>query len=374
MGCSQNLEYYKQIKSDLLQFQEIPKFLKRRTNAVRYSFRDGKLTKGHYEAFKSPLPDLDRLFGGFDRFLTQSFDILINKMDEPMSLTYESPFSSPYDIQKVKCVQEKFGKGNNLTKAAPIYNHGFFTIPGTFQASNEKFPVFSQTKLDCFNDIMMPMSYHLVKPTKDKNLFQDKRNVVFWRGTNTGGRSTDSGEWRNFSRIRLLDWEKGFHQKHPLQTFSTYESDPNPFYYAVDIGLSDVVQCDHATCQQIKREYPLRKYVGFKKTLEYKYLPVLDGNTWPARLQVYLQTNSVILYNGIFRDWFNGILEPWKHYVPFAIDASDLEERIEWLESHQMEAEQISRNARELMQILARPAQMKCYTGLLLLEYESRLV
>ncbi|KAI8612286.1 hypothetical protein BC830DRAFT_1067809, partial [Chytriomyces sp. MP71] len=79
------------------------------------------------------------------------------------------------------------------------------------------------------------------------------------------------------------------------------------------------------------REYPLKTAVSFETTLAFKYLLVIDGNTWPGRLQYYLETNSVILYAGIFIDYYMWKLEPWVHYVPVAIDFSDLDERIQWL-------------------------------------------
>ncbi|KAI8609582.1 lipopolysaccharide-modifying protein [Chytriomyces sp. MP71] len=82
-----------------------------------------------------------------------------------------------------------------------------------------------------------------------------------------------------------------------------------------------------------------------------------------------LQTNSVVLYNGIFTDFYTAQLKPMVHYVPFRLDYSDLEERLEWLMRNDDQAREISRNARELMRQWSNVDQFKCYVGFLMLEY-----
>ncbi|KAI8613293.1 hypothetical protein BC830DRAFT_1046621, partial [Chytriomyces sp. MP71] len=96
----------------------------------------------------------------------------------------------------------------------------------------------------------------------------------------------------------------------------------------VDVAFNSVVQSDFRTRLLIEQKFGLQDTVSFKQTIKYKFLIVVDGNTFPSRLQRYLQTNSVVLYNGVFRDWWNWRLEPWVHYVPFRLDCSDLEDRI----------------------------------------------
>ncbi|KAI8613684.1 hypothetical protein BC830DRAFT_1052298, partial [Chytriomyces sp. MP71] len=100
----------------------------------------------------------------------------------------------------------------------------------------------------------------------------------------------------------------------------------------VDIGFNLLRQCHpESFCDSLKSKYKLKSFVHFNQTMQYKYLLVVDGNSWPNRLQTYLESNSVVLYNGIFVDWNIGLIQPWVHYVPVRIDLSDLEERLEWL-------------------------------------------
>jgi hypothetical protein len=61
------------------------------------------------------------------------------------------------------------------------------------------------------------------------------------------------------------------------------------------------------------------------------------------------------------------------HYVPFRLDFTDLAEKMRWILSHEREAEQIALRAEALVHQHVRLADMKCYTGLLLLEYQQLL-
>ena len=143
----------------------------------------------------------------------------------------------------------------------------------------------------------------------------------------------------------------------------------NSSKYFVDIGFSSHSQIDHATRKTFEVKYPLKASVSFEKTMKFKYLLVVDGNTWPSRMQSYLQTNSVILYNGIFIDFYLWILKPWVHYVPVRTDLEDLEEKMDWLLSNDYKAQEIAFNAKTLMSKLGRFEHLQCYTGLLMQEY-----
>ncbi|KAI8618535.1 lipopolysaccharide-modifying protein, partial [Chytriomyces sp. MP71] len=122
-------------------------------------------------------------------------------------------------------------------------------------------------------------------------------------------------------------------------------------------------------CKELGERFPLKKHVSFDKTKEFKYLLVVDGNSWPNRLQSYLETNSVILYNGIFNDWFNGQLKPWIHFVPVRLDLADLDDTLRWLKEHDEEARQISENAKAFMHGMNEIKQLRCFVGLVFLEY-----
>jgi len=86
---------------------------------------------------------------------------------------------------------------------------------------------------------------------------------------------------------------------------------------------------------------PVQEFVN------HKYNLVLDGACIASSLQWAFASGSVpILVTHPGNDWwFKRYLEPMKHYVPVAYDLSDLEERIDWLITHDEEARAIAENA-----------------------------
>lgn len=57
-----------------------------------------------------------------------------------------------------------------------------------------------------------------------------------------------------------------------------------------------------------------------------------------------------------FRQWYYDRLEPWRHYVPVAVDLSDLVERIEWCRGHADECRAIA-SAGQALALAMTPAE-----------------
>ncbi len=57
-----------------------------------------------------------------------------------------------------------------------------------------------------------------------------------------------------------------------------------------------------------------------------------------------------------FRQWYYDRLEPWRHYVPVAVDLSDLVERIEWCRGHSDECRAIA-SAGQALALAMTPAE-----------------
>ncbi|KAI8609688.1 glycosyl transferase family 90-domain-containing protein [Chytriomyces sp. MP71] len=242
-------------------------------------------------------------------------------------------------------------------------SHGFFLEPAQFTTLNALVPVFSRAKPACYVDILFPSDYHFgnFKPTMaDPVSWNDKKQVLFWRGSATGGSYKDSDLWKQYHRTRLLDWERKFAGKNPGRVFDAGVEDSPSSELCVDVGLKGDLT-----------GYSSKSFVPFTKTMEFRYLLVVDGNSWPDRLQRYLASNSVVLYAGIFIDYFMWKLEPWVHYIPVSVDFSDLDKRLKWLEENEEMARQISLNAQALVWPISTIEAMQCYLGLLLSEYSQ---
>jgi len=70
--------------------------------------------------------------------------------------------------------------------------HGFLASPSTFDYTQNLVPIKVTAKLSTFQDIMIPSSYYFQNDISDYAesrdiLWKEKKDVLYWRGTGTGG-------------------------------------------------------------------------------------------------------------------------------------------------------------------------------------------
>ncbi|KAJ3353581.1 capsule-associated protein CAP1 [Entophlyctis luteolus] len=405
--CLTGLRNYAQIYRDLAPYilnNEGFKELRRIRDAKRASFRKVKSNQQFTEGHPALFDPIAKLIHDLPEFTFS-----VQRYDEPQILPSEKS-SKPYrtldDVFELsECMRDKHAKpsiNNRINETTHRNSHGFFMGPDTFVFKNSRMPLFSNAKTECFWDLVIPMGFHVnlvldgVAP--DEIPWDEKQDVLFWRGSATGGRFDESVPWRRYHRIRLVEWFHKFQLRYPYNTFDAGQTHPPKLphspeassgslsWLAVDVGFHAVDVRSKDVQRQIIEEYPLRSYVSFEDTIAFKYLLVVDGNSenvlsevvaqkhdffvaWPNRVPRYLASNSVVLLSTAFTDWFMWMLEPFVHFVPVKLDFSDLEERLLWLRDNDESARNISRNARELMQKINRIEQMQCYTALMMIEY-----
>ncbi|KAJ3394610.1 F-actin-capping protein subunit alpha [Entophlyctis sp. JEL0112] len=403
-GCSTNLRHYRQIFVDMAQWHEHggiwredlpPDALISNTSHINGGlYKDGNLISEGGLSFG------DDTHSGLLRpvlhLLTPSkpFQYAISWIDTPTCMPSDDtsdPYFDMFDaFEKNPCLRRAYGRPDPVTGLAPRDVHATLLNPWGFTVKNARYAVFGPNKFtDCGTDMMVPMLHHVnaAKPLTMKVEWKDKLNVLFWRGSSTSGQINKHTPWHSFHRIRLLEWERKFKLLYPNRTFdagadksylnmATADSSSIFKLYKdqllVDIGLDKFVQIDDNDIkEEIKSRYGLKKFVELDDYMHFKYLVVVDGNAWPARLQTFLRTNSLIFYGGIFVDYYIGLLVPWVHYVPIKVDLSDLLEKVQWAMTHDKEAQKIVQNAMKLMTVIGSPAQMRCYTGLAFMEYQS---
>jgi hypothetical protein len=90
--------------------------------------------------------------------------------------------------------------------------------------------------------------------------------------------------------------------------------------------------------------------------LTQKFALDIDGytNTW-SNLLVRMHYGCCVLKIGSqrgYRQWYYDRIRPFEHYVPVRSDMSDLLEKIEWVRSHDKEAQEIARNGQALARTL----------------------
>ena len=177
--------------------------------------------------------------------------------------------------------------------------HSYF-VDWQFTYGESLVPLFSQTKLrGCHADLHLS-SIHVMGPwQKDHDevahAFQWEARIptLFWRGSTTGG-PHHLISWRDKHRIRLTQWAKRFAgQAHLKSLLPNISCNANltgcqdvlrAGSDLVDIGLSDVIQCDPEACKGIKDEVGVAGRREHEDMFRYRYLLVVDGNSFANRL------------------------------------------------------------------------------------------
>jgi len=125
-----------------------------------------------------------------------------------------------------------------------------------------------------------------------------------------------------------------------------------------DVGFSQYVQDAMVNPELYTRDL-MRPKVTPEQLLQYKYLPVVDGNDKSSSLGWVMGSNSVpIMPKPRYHSWF---CEPWLkdgiHYVEVKRDFSDLLEKIEWCKSHDKECQEIAENGKKFTMQFMNPIQ-----------------
>ena len=114
------------------------------------------------------------------------------------------------------------------------------------------------------------------------------------------------------------------------------------------------------------KEYDLRDvgkhhFLSWKQQSQYKYAVYVDGNVGAGRLGALLGLGFALLAPASDKPgaFLRGILEPMVHYVPVRPDLQDLWGALQWLRSHDEEAEQMSKRNRALYRSCCSPAAIE---------------
>jgi hypothetical protein len=160
----------------------------------------------------------------------------------------------------------------------------------------------------------------------DKYLWQDKKDLAFWRGASS-----------KTPRFKLCE-------------MSLSNKD------LVDAGFVD--ELNERKIQELKKWNKLdnysslqRPYANLQEQLNYKYLPVLDGImcTYPGYYWRLLSNSIVFKQASDELQWFYLALVPYEHYIPIKKDISDLISQIKWAQKNDDKCKKIIKNATDFI-------------------------
>jgi hypothetical protein len=215
---------------------------------------------------------------------------------------------------------------------------GFFDRPNAFNIVQDLFPIFSQSKISSFQDILYPSPWywaHKVDYDEEKDMTWDqKENQLYWRGSTTGGFSRNGG-WRRQHRQRVV------RRLNAPDTATILENNPDgqtPDWHAkqvsrksfedmVNVRFSHVGQCDPGDCAAQKEFFDVVDHVDQQDAWKFKYLLDMDGNAFSGRFYAFLKSRSLIFKMSYFQEWHKDWVKPWVHHIPLSLKGD------EWLEA-----------------------------------------
>lgn len=227
---------------------------------------------------------------------------------------------------------------------------GFFERPNAFSIIHELTPVFSQSKISSFQDILYPSPwYWFGKVGYDKShdtIWENKTNSLYWRGSTTGGFSRNGG-WRRqhrqhiVQRINALDEAQILvsPETSPEGPYSLKAIDRRALRHLIDVKFSHVGQCDPGDCDAQKEFFEVVDRVDGQDAWYHKHLLDMDGNAFSGRFYSFLKSASLTYKMSVFREWHSEWLRPWVHYIPVSLKGDEHLDLVRWFSGDKSDVE-----------------------------------
>ena len=263
---------------------------------------------------------------------------------------------------------------------------GFFDRPNAFDVVHDLLPVFSQSKVSSFQDILYPSPWYWAgkvsySESQDPE-WAEKEARLYWRGSTTGGFSRDGG-WRRQHRQQVVSAINGLDRTALVYANATDGSKPelkeeprNRYADLFDVRFSHVGQCDPGDCDAQRAFFDLAPEAQQSDAWRYRHLLDMDGNAYSGRFYAFLRSKSQVFKMAVFREWHEEWLRPWLHYVPLSLRGGEWVELLRFFSrdsAGQEAAKAIAESGRDWAKKVLRNEDFEVWFFRLLLEY-GRLV
>lgn len=290
----------------------------------------------------------------------------------------------------------KYGLGElgfvyNVTALSDVCNSpslsstfGFFDRPNAYNLVLDLFPIFSQSKISSYSDILYPSPWYWYEKVsydeKKDRAWAQKDDALYWRGSTTGGFSR-AGGWRRQHRQRFVQKMNAVDNATILVNVGSGSEEqweprsvPRGDYRdLVDVYFSGVGQCDPGDCAAQSEFFEVKGHAEQQDAWQYKYLLDLDGNAFSGRFYAFLRSRSLVYKLALFREWHREWLRPWAHYIPLSLQGDDWLESVRFFQSEgslgRKEAERLANQQRDWADKVLRHEDMEVWFFRLLLEY-----
>lgn len=261
---------------------------------------------------------------------------------------------------------------------------GFFNRPNAYNIVHDLFPIFSQSKISSYQDILYPSPWYWSEKVSYKESddldWDAKTEKLYWRGSTTGGFSRDGG-WRRQHRQLFVEKINDLGPCKILTNTSTSLSNagwtvkevPRPSYSDIfDIKFSHIGQCDPGDCDAQREYFDVVKPAKQADAWHYKYLLDMDGNAFSGRFYAFLKSRSLVYKMAVFREWHEEWVRPWVHYIPLGGRGEEYVEAVRYFREEsvgRVQAYRVAVGGREWAGRVLRNEDFEVWLFRLLLEY-----
>lgn len=185
-------------------------------------------------------------------------------------------------------------------------------------------------------DLDHPRHFNSLSVVNEKDVlpYEQKKDILFWRGATTGPGFDEKPHPRHTSRA-ILASEYGRHENQHL-----------------DIGLSNMTNTVKESSKGQYYSQFVKPSISLPDMFSYKFHLSVEGHDVATNLKWILYSNSVPFCPPFYvQSWIlENELVPWTHYIPLHGDYSDLEEKVEWAIGHPDVCSQIAREGHQYME------------------------
>ena len=191
--------------------------------------------------------------------------------------------------------------------------------------------------------ILWPL-HHYHDPTTMNNIIKDsdtkwscKKNKLIWRGASTGP----------------IFYKPPYEKSNRLEIMRKWCDKMSD----IDVGFNELAQINYNELSEETKQELLsykKECISIKDQLKYKYVLNLEGNDYSSSFMWALGSNSCPLHTYPFSSeniLFGDDLQPFIHFVPIKIDASDLQDVLEWCKQNDDLCKQIAENGKKYMEL-----------------------
>jgi hypothetical protein len=302
-------------------------------------------------------------------------------LDSPARSLYENAPDDPtsFSISDLGFVANTTAFSDICLSPSLKSSFGFFDRPNAFDVVHDLFPVFSQSKISSFQDIIYPSPWYWMGKvpydgTRDFN-WEEKADKLYWRGSTTGGFSRNGG-WRRQHRqlfVKNINTpeEAGIFSELGDGQWAVKNVSRAKYNELFDVKFTFVGQCDPGDCRAQEDFFEVVKPAGQQDAWAYKYLVDIDGNAFSGRYHAFLRSNSLIYKLALFREWHDEWLQAWVHYVPLSLKGDEYVEIVRYFVSEnegKIQAPRLAKQGKEWAEKVLRNEDLEAWFFRLLLE------